>query len=98
MSRYNYIGGRDGGGIGAIFSSFLPKIGNGLKNLITAAFTDPNFRKAVSNAWSGPRAPLQSAQNAGASFDNHAPFGGFYAHSNNYNQTGGQSIKQWSSQ
>jgi hypothetical protein len=88
MTRYNYVGGRDGGGIGSFFASFLPKIGNGLKNLVTSAFTDPNFRST--NAWNGPKAPLSAAQNGGATFDGHSPIGGFSQHSNVNNIQGGR--------
>jgi hypothetical protein len=96
MTRYNYVGGRDGGGIGAFFSSFLPKIGNGLKNLVTSAFTDPNFRSTIANAWNGPKAPLLAAQNGGASFDGHSPIGGFSQHSNVNNIQGGRPAQNWS--
>ena len=91
MKRYNYIGGRDGGGIGSFFSQYLPKIGSGLKNLIAAAISDPNFRNTVVNTWNGKKAE------GGASFDDHAPMsvGGFYQHANTHNERGGKYVQQW---
>ena len=94
MTQYNYIGGRSGGGIGTFFSQYLPKIGNGLKNLVTAAFTDPKFRSTIADAWKGSSA---TSTTGGASFDDHAPLmGGFYQHSNNFNERGGNNVQQWS--
>jgi hypothetical protein len=94
MSRYNYIGGRDGGiAIGSLFSQYLPKIGNGIKNLISAAFNDPNFRNTVVNTWNGTKPAA-----GGATFDDHAPMstGGFYQHANTHNERGGNYVQQWS--
>jgi hypothetical protein len=90
MSRFNYIGGRDGGGLGAFFSQYLPKIGNGIKNLVMGAISDPNFRNTIVNTWNGKK-------DGGAQFDDHAPMsnGGFYQHSNANNERGGNHVQTW---